>query len=59
MGILNIPNVTEQMRPWTDMGRIELPQLVLVLRTRADADGNELVDAVRSLLSDTLAPAHP
>ena len=56
VGILNTPNITERMRPWTGIDPIELPTAAFVLRSRAGA-GNQLIDALRGHLSAALRSA--
>ena len=55
VGVLNTPNVTERMRPWEGIGPVELPAVAFVLRSRADAEGDEVIAALRGHLSAALA----
>ena len=55
VGIISGPSVTELMRPWTGIGPISMPRAVSVVRSRPDADRNELIDALRGHLSAALA----
>ena len=56
VGMLNTPNVTDQMRPWAAISPAALPQVVFVLRSRPGAEGDELIAALRAALSETLKP---
>ena len=56
VGILNTPNVTERMKPWTGISPTALPRVVFVLRSRSDAERSDLIDALKHHLSETLAP---
>ena len=56
VGILNTPNITEQMRPWAAVSPTTLPRVAFVLRSRPDAEGNKLVAALRTALTETLKP---
>ena len=56
VGIVPASHVTDRMRPWRRSESIELPRVVLVLRSRADADGNELIGALEGHLRDILTP---
>lgn len=55
VGILSTPLLTEQMRPWNGISPTALPALVFVLRSRADAERNELIDTLREHLSEDFA----
>lgn len=57
VGIVPASHVTDGMRPWRGGESVDLPRLALVLRTRADADGNELISALEQQLEEMLAPA--
>ena len=59
VGILNTPNVTERMRPWTGIDPLELPRTLFVLRSRAQTEVHELIGALKGHLSEILASAHP
>ena len=54
VGILNTPAVTEAMKPWWGIDPLEIPGAVFVLRSRSDAEGNELIEALRGHLSEVL-----
>ena len=57
VGIVPASHVTDRMRPWRRSESIELPNVALVLRSRADADGNELIGALEEHLREILTPA--
>ncbi len=57
VGIVPASNVTDRMRPWRRSESIELPRIALVLRTRANANGNELIAALEEHLRGILTPA--
>lgn len=54
VGMLNTSSVTDRMRPWRGIAPVDLPRVVFVLRSRADADGDELVGALEGHLSEIL-----
>ncbi len=58
VGLLSTRNVTERMKPWTGIGPIELPSSLFVMRSRPNADANELMGALRDHLSSALAPTY-
>ena len=47
-------HVTANMRPWRGNKSVELPQAAFVLRSRADADRNELIAALEGHLEEIL-----
>ena len=49
--------VKSRMRPWRGIDPVELPRVVFVLRSRADADGNELIGALEGHLPEILTSA--
>ena len=55
VGVLNSRNVTDNMRPWTGIGPIELPAVAFVVRARPNSDRDELIDALAGHLSEALA----
>ena len=57
VGILNTPNITDGMRPWGGISPTDLPQVAFILRSRPDAEGNELIAALRTALTETLKPS--
>ena len=59
VGLLSARNVTERMKPWTGIGPIELPPSVFVMRSRADTQHSEAIAALKSHLTEALAPNHP
>ena len=54
VGIVPASHVTDRMRPWRRSESIELPRVVLVLRSRADADGKELIGVLEEHLREIL-----
>jgi DNA-binding transcriptional LysR family regulator len=61
VAVLNTPNLTASMRPWSGLGSLELPAVAFVLRTSTAQGSNELVDALRHHLSAAFSNqgAHP
>lgn len=57
VGIVPSSHVTAKMRSWRGNKSIELPRMALVLRSRADADRNELVAALEGHLKELLNTA--
>ena len=58
VGMVPTSHVTAKMRPWQGTKPTELPQAAFVLRSRADADRNELIAALERHLKEILATAH-
>ena len=58
VGLLSTRNITERMKPWTGIGPIKLPASVFVMRSRPNADADELIGALRDHLSAALASTY-
>ena len=54
VGILNTSHLTDRMRPCPGIGAVKLPQVAFIMRSRAEADGNELIGALETHLTEIL-----
>ncbi len=59
VAVLNTPNLTRAMRPWTGLEAVELPPVAFVLRVAPSSGPRPLAEALRHHLSVALEKRNP